>query len=140
MLAGHSERTAKGMQPQVILRATTSTARRVSDLEAYAMANVLTADTGLPMVVYISQKNAAHGPRLKVSQYMGDEMRPGEWFSMTIEDEPKRIGERGKIRPRDIGLVVEFIELNRRLLEEYWEQEPPMGTKEMLNRLQVIET
>lgn len=102
------------------------------------MANALTEDTGLPMVTYISQKNAPHGPRIKVSKSYGDKVIPGNWFTMTIEQNPRVIGKVGQIRARDINLVTDFIELNQKLLIEYWEQNPPLSTKRMLNSLRPL--
>ena len=55
-----------------------TTIRRLSDLEVFSMANALTEDTGLPMVVYISQKNVPHGPRIKVSKSYEDKVIQGE--------------------------------------------------------------
>lgn len=102
------------------------------------MANALNEDTGLPMVVYISQKNARHGPRIKVSKTYGDEVIPGNWFTMTVEANPQIVGHVGKIRARDINLVTDFIELNQDLLIQYWEQASPFSTKRMLNSLRPL--
>ena len=75
-----------------------TTIRRLSDLEVFSIANALTEDTGLPMVIYIIQKNAPHGPRIKVSKSYGDKVIQGNWFTMTIEQNPRVIGKVGRIR------------------------------------------
>ena len=108
-------------------------------LDTYAMANARPKDTGLPMTVYINEKNARHGPRLKISQFYGEEVRPDALFSITISREPRIIGDRGDIRPRDIGLILEFIDLNMQLLMAYWEQDPAVATSDMLRSLRRIE-
>ena len=117
-----------------------STYAAPTGLTSFAMANVRPKYTGLPMIIYVSEKNARHGPRIKVSQSYGDQLRGNALFSVTIERNPRVIGKRGDIRARDIGLVMEFIELNMPLLLAYWEQEPVVDTLDMLQSLRKIET
>ena len=108
---------------------------RTCELDLYAMANVQPKTTGLPMTIYISNKNARHGPRIKVSQQYGNQMNASELFSMTIEEDPRIIGKPGRIRVSDIGKVNMFIQANRELLLDYWRQEPPLDTLDMLLKL-----
>ena len=110
-----------------------------SKFDTYALANVRPKYTGLPMVVYISEKTARHGPRIRVSQSYGDDVRGIQPFSMTIEPNPRIFGKRGDIRARDIGLIMEFIELNLPLLLAYWEQEPVVDTVDMIQSLRKID-
>ena len=91
------------------------------------------------MVVYISEKNARHGPRLEVSQSYGDKVRKDALFSVTIERNPRIVGNRGDISSRDIGLIFEFIDMNMQLLLAYWEQDPGMDTLDMLQALRKVE-
>ena len=108
-----------------------------SSCDTYAMANVRPKVTGLPMVVYISERNARHGPRLKVSQFYGDKISRDALFSVTIERTPRVVGDRGAIRSRDLGLVFDFIELNMQVLLAYWEQ--TIDTAEMVQGLRKVE-
>lgn len=108
---------------------------RTCELDLYAMANVQPKTTGLPMTIYISNKIAGHGPRIKVSQQYGDRMNAAELFSMSIEQDPRITGKPGRIRVSDIRKVQQFIEANRQLLLDYWYQEPPLDTLDMLLKL-----
>jgi len=58
-------------------------------------------------------------------------MRKGEWFTMTIADDPKVIGDTGDIRPRDISKVADFIRLNQTVLLAFWKQDPILYTVDM---------
>ena len=109
--------------------------QRTYGLGLYAMANVQPKTTGLPMTVYISNKNARHGPQINVSQQYGDQMNARELFSMTIEEDPRVIRKPGKIRVSDIRKVGQFIHENRELLLDYWRQAPPLDTLDMLLKL-----
>jgi hypothetical protein len=108
--------------------------------QVYGMANLGSKKTGLPMVVWVSPKNAPHGPRLKVSQRYGDKTRVGEWFTMTLEDEPRVIGELGQIRQKDIELVEEFIKKNKSLLLAYWDQDEYVDTSDLIEGLQRVDS
>ena len=113
--------------------------QRRSDLETFAMSNVPPKVTGLPMVVYISIRNAKHGCRLKVSQMYGTKMRFGQWFSMTVEDEPRIIGDTGDIEVKDIQQVREFIRLNRRVILDFWDQEDCIDPRDVMYALMKLD-
>ena len=104
-----------------------------SACDTYALANVRPKVTGLPMVVYISERTARHGPRLKVSQFYGDKISRDALFSVTIERNPRIVGDRGEFRGRDLGLVFDFIDLNQQVLLAYWGQ--TIDTADMLQGL-----
>ena len=113
-----------------------SRSTQLTDLEAFSIAKALTEDTGLPVVVYLHQKISLHKkPRISVSRSYGDKVTLGNWFAVTIEENPELLGEVGKITARDINLVTDFVALNQELLLNYWEQVPPLSTKNMLNSL-----
>ena len=105
------------------------------DLDTFAMSNVPPKRTGLPMVVYIGPKNANHGCKLKVSQFYGTKMRVGQWFSMTVEHEPRIIGDTGDIKMKDIKLVQDFIEINMRVILDFWEQDECIDPTDMMDAL-----
>ena len=112
-------------------------------LDTYALAGAQPKLTGLPMVVYISEcwsaKTGRHAPKLYVSQSYSAAVWSNAVFSVTVERDVHVLGERGEICGRDVGLVVEFIELNMPLLLAYWRQDPVVGTLEMLQALRRVE-
>jgi hypothetical protein len=95
-------------------------------------------ETGLPMAVYVGTKYA-DCPQIKVSQYYGDRPMIGEWFSMTISDQPRVIGDTGDIRVIDLALVEQFILVNKQFLLEYWEQTTALDVGDVLDRILGIE-
>ena len=88
----------------------------------YALSRVVPALSGLPMVVYVSPATGPHDPRIQVSQRYGDRMVMGDWFSMTVEDEPRIVGKPGSIKVRDLVVVQDWLLLNRQVILDYWEQ------------------
>lgn len=110
--------------------------QRQNDLETFAMSTVHPEETGLPMVVFISIKNAEHGCRLKVSQIYGTKVRFAQWFSMTVEDEPRITGDTGDIKTKDIQQVKEFIRLNRHVILDFWDQTDCISPRDMVDALQ----
>jgi hypothetical protein len=90
------------------------------------MARVEPEITGLPMVVFLTEKLpliAKHGPHIGVSQEYGHSLPGGRWFKMTIELNPRIIGATGDIRISDIGRVRDFMLLNEEILLQHWEQQ-----------------
>lgn len=88
----------------------------------------------LPSNIWISAKNANHGPRIKVQKNKGDSFQLENSFSMTIADTPKIIGDKGKeLSPKDISYFVNFILRNKKDLIEYWNGQ--LATEEILAKL-----
>ena len=65
-------------------------------------------------------------------------MNASELFAMTIEEDPRIIKKPGKMRVSDIMKVQQFIQANRELLLNYWHQEPPLDTVDILLKLTKI--
>ena len=85
--------------------------------EAFDMANLRPDSTGLPFVVFISQRgNARHGPRVKVSPL--PRYNPTEAQTVTLERPPRVLGT---ISQPELTLLSKCIELNRQTLEDYWD-------------------
>jgi len=83
----------------------------------YEMANLRPERTGLPFVVFISQKGGArHDVRVKVAR--GAKVRPSEMATVAVRPRPRVI--RGALDPDDLALLTEWIELNRGVLVDYW--------------------
>jgi hypothetical protein len=81
------------------------------------MANLRPERTGLPFVVFISQKgDARHDVRVKVAP--GAKIRPSEMVTVAIRPSVRVV--RGALDPRDLALLTRWIDLNRNTLIEYW--------------------
>ena len=101
-------------------------------VEVWGMANLRPEDTGLPMVIWVSEKgNTRHGPRIKVSTKMGDKIDPKSVLTVTVSDDPAQIG--GSLPTKVFDLVKKFIATNKDVLLGYWERQ--LSTKEMLSKL-----
>jgi len=84
---------------------------------SYEMANLRPERTGLPFVVFISQKGGArHDLRVKVAR--GAKVRPSEMVTVAIRPAIRVV--RGALDPRDLALLTRWIDLNRNTLIEYW--------------------
>ena len=84
---------------------------------SYEMANLRPERTGLPFVVFISQKGGArHDLRVKVAR--SAKVRPSEMVSVAIRPSIRVV--RGELDPRDLSLLTRWIDLNRNTLSEYW--------------------
>jgi hypothetical protein len=84
---------------------------------SYDMANLRPERTGLPFVVFISQRGGArHDVRVKVAP--GAKARPSEMATVAIRPNVRVV--RGTLGPRDLVLLTRWIELNRNTLIDYW--------------------
>lgn len=83
------------------------------------------AQTGLPMVIYVSQKQDYRPASIEVSQFYGNHHSLSDIFSLTLprtnKETPRVIGDTGAIKLRDIATVCEYIKLNRTILLNVWE-------------------
>src|SRR5947209_17552132 len=99
----------------------------------FEMANLRPGTTGLPFVVFVSQRGAArHGPRVKVSPL--PRYDPEQAVTVTLESPPRALGH---LPPRDLDLVMRWIELNRPVLEEYWSGRIEY-TEDLLERIRAV--
>jgi|SRR5215469_3394940 len=84
----------------------------------FDMANLRRERTGLPFVVFISQKGGArHDVRIMLAR--AAEVRPSEMFTIAIRPVPRLI--RGELSAHEFDLVRQWIELNRSVLIDYWD-------------------
>jgi hypothetical protein len=114
-----------GMQARVIGPAT--------DDELFDMANLSPARTGLPMVVWISERGRARqDARVKVSQIHGRKAHPDQTVSLSVRPTVEIVAGT-TLDPRDLALIRQWIELNRDLLLAYWEGE--IFTDEVIDKL-----
>ena len=90
----------------------------------FEMTNVRPDETGLKMVIYISPRmGAKHGPRIKVSTFYGEKIYKENYFSITIEDEPRVIGKTGDIKLEDVKKACQFVQENKDVLLKLWYDE-----------------
>lgn len=83
----------------------------------FEMANLRPSTTGLPFVVFVSQQGGArHGPRIKISPL--PRYNPSEATTVTLERPPRPLGPIGG---HELSAIQRWIELNRAVLEAYWD-------------------
>src|SRR5215831_5669487 len=85
----------------------------------FEMANLYPADSGLPMVVWASERGRArHDVRVKVNQSHGTRMLPGNLATVAVRPSPRLIA--GQLSAADFQAVSEWIRLNEAVLVEHW--------------------
>src|SRR5436190_15279567 len=83
----------------------------------FEMANLRPERTGLPFVVFISQRGGSrHDVRVKVAR--GAKVRPSEMATVALRPRVRVV--RGAVDPGDLALLRDWIELNRSVLIDYW--------------------
>jgi len=91
----------------------------------------------LPSNIWVSVKNASHGPRIKIQRNKGERMQIDDTFSMTISDEPNTIGEVGSdLSTKDIAYFKNFVLKNKDTLLAYWDGE--LDTSDLTDRLESL--
>lgn len=86
------------------------------------MANIVKSrHPEMPSNLFISQKNnSTHEPRIKVQNNYTDKVQSDNMFSISISDEPKIIGDTGKLKTKDIIYFINFVKRNKLILTQYW--------------------
>ena len=106
----------------------------LDDDTLFEMANLFPADTGLPMVIWASERgHARHDVRIKVNQSHGTRMLPGNLATVAVR--PPRLVA-GRLPAADLQLVSRWIGLNEAALVDYWEYR--ISTVELVSRLQKL--
>ena len=106
----------------------------VAGQATFDMANLRPERTGLPFVVFISQKSGArHDVRIKLAR--AAKVRPAEMLTVAIRPAPRVI--RGEISLHEFELVSRWIELNRSVLIDYWNGNIEY-TEDVLNAIRPI--
>jgi len=84
----------------------------------FGMANLRQKTTGLPFIVFISQRDdARHAARVKVSAE--PRVKSDEMGSYAIEPFGFKAGAR--LSSREEALLGTWVDLNRKVLQEYWD-------------------
>ncbi|HEV7693625.1 MAG TPA: DUF4160 domain-containing protein [Hyphomonadaceae bacterium] len=107
-----------------------NTTVEVGDL--FLMANVHPRRSGLPFVVYISEKQGQHDVRVKVAE--GPRAPP---FVASVSVRPEIEVVAGELSAGDLALVRRWIELNRDVIIGYWDRTIE-DTADALNALQPL--
>ena len=76
------------------------------------------AETGLKEIIWVSAKNASHGPRIKVY-----EVSKGPNFSVTIEDKPRVVAGKCFVNSKELQKIFDFIIKYKTELIGYWNSE-----------------
>ena len=93
-------------------------------VDLFFMTNLRPKRTGLLFVVYVSPKGrSTHGPRITASNKYGDKTSEGDWFTITIADEPQVIGDSESIKRRDVQSAKRWVQINKDKLLQVWEDE-----------------
>ena len=83
----------------------------------FEMANLRPERTGLPFVVFISQRGGArHDVRVKLAS--GAKVHPSDMITVAVRPTPRII--RGRLNRQEFDLVRRWIELNMDVLVDYW--------------------
>jgi hypothetical protein len=102
----------------------------------FLMANLRQKTTGLPMVIWVSERgDAKHGARIKVSTSHSEKINISESVSVSITEPPEIMAGIG-LSNKDFQLVAEFIRLNKKLLLAYWNSE--IDTADLISDLKKI--
>jgi hypothetical protein len=109
-----------------------NTTVEVGDL--FLMANVHPRRSGLPFVVYISEKQGQHDVRVKVAE--GPKAPP---FVASVSVRPEIEVVAGELSAGDLALVRRWIEVNRDVIIGYWDRTIE-DTADALNALQPLPT
>jgi hypothetical protein len=116
------------------MRAVDSLADPAEDL--FEMANLSPTVTGLPMVVWISERGGArHDVRVKVSLVHGRRAKPNLTSSVSVRPDVRVVAGLA-LDAHDLALVRRWVELNRDALVAYWEGD--LLTDEVIGRLRPV--
>jgi Domain of unknown function (DUF4160) len=106
--------------------------------DRFEMANLSPALTGLPMIVWISERgHARHDARVKVSLIHARRARPDRTASVSVRPVVEIVAG-PELDRRDMELVRQWIELNRELIMAYWNGD--LLTDEVIARLKPVPT
>jgi hypothetical protein len=104
--------------------------------DPYTMANLRPARTGLPMVVWVSERgNAQHDVRVKICCVHGDKIQYSNTVSVAVRPQPHLVPP-GQLSASDLQAVIRWINLNADPIVAYWDG--IIDTFELTQRLQPL--
>jgi hypothetical protein len=116
------------------MRASRPAADQGDDL--FETANLSPALTGLPMIVWISERgHARHEARVKVSLVHGRRARPDRTASVSVRPAVEIVAG-PELDCRDLDLVRQWLELNHEAIIAYWDGD--LLTDEVIARLKPV--
>src|ERR1700740_1631500 len=90
------------------------------DTDFFLMANLRPKTTGLPMVVWVSERgNPRHDVRVKVALQHGDRIDPSHTAVFGVRPSPSLMS--GHLPAADQRVVSDWITLNEAAIVEYWD-------------------
>ena len=105
------------------------------DTDFFLTANLRPKTTGLPMVVWVSERgNARHDVRINVALKHGDRIDPSHTVVFGVRPAPGLVS--GYLSAADQRALSDWIKLNEAALVEYWNGVIDAG--ELLGRLQRV--
>ncbi len=100
------------------------------DEDLYLMSNVQPAESGLPFLAYISERQGQHDVRVKFAH------KAPNWIaSVTVRPSVEVVV--GRLSKRDLDLVRQWIELNKDVIIAHWEGQLP-SSRDVLNALKPL--
>jgi hypothetical protein len=103
--------------------------------DGYLMANLPPRLTGLPMIVWVSERgNARHDVRIKVNPTHGSRVDHANLATVAVRPVPRLVA--GRLAAADLTAVSDWIRRNESVILDYWEGR--IYTDELLARLQRI--
>lgn len=94
------------------------------DSNLFSMTHLRPKRTGLLFVVYVSPKGrVACGPRIKASSKYGEKASEGDWFTITIKDQPQVIGDATGVKRCDVQMAKKWVQVNKDELLKIWEDD-----------------
>jgi len=100
----------------------------------FEMANLRPSSTGLPVTIYVSAKGQSrHSARIKVSSLREDKLKSDAMFVVTVNPNPRILGDTGNLTNEDLKNVLTFVIDNQDALQAFWDEE--IDTKELLTLL-----
>ena len=103
------------------------------EVDLFEMANLSPALTGLPMVVWVSERGRArHDFRIKVHMANGRQMSISNTATVAVGPTPRLITS--QLSAVNMQAVSEWIRLNEAALVDYWDGR--IHTDELIQRLQ----
>lgn len=112
--------------------------KKINEMDGFLMANVSKEITGLPMIIWVSQKESPRQrPIIGVNRTHANRYDPFDAVTVTIENKPRQVLSKNEspLSTNDFQLVCEFIKANKKLINEYWEG---MDTETMFDHIVII--
>jgi hypothetical protein len=100
----------------------------------FEMSNLRTEDTGLPFVVFVSQKgNARHDVRVKVGTNINASSIN---CSVSVRNEIEVVAGVWELNQQYFKLLADWIVLNRAVIIDYWDSN--ISTSQMIKNIKMV--